>query len=190
LTIRFPNNGHIVALVESFFSTLYCSLNPVLAQAGSNGCLDIDFDFDFNSDLLLLGFHRNRTPTSSSKRARGLHRGLESSGNDTGSSIRFSSSSWRRIVFTFDNYFHISTIRQEQDKTTISQRFSTKTTSTDRVPEVLGVLFPRCTVWSTENANYLIAGPGPCLLLLAIGPYGLITEQSNRRPPAPAFYYC
>jgi hypothetical protein len=90
-----------------------------------------------------------------------LYGGIESSGNDTGSSLRFQSSTFRRIIFTFDNkYFHISTI---------SQRFSPKTI--DRVPEVQGLLFAPCTVGPyglPRRPPIYSQRSAPCLLFVMV----------------------
>jgi hypothetical protein len=109
------------------------------AQACSNGrfrTLVESFFIEYVASLFITA------PTPSQldnalQRQRALYSlGFESSGNDTASSLRFQSSTFRRIIFTFDNkYFHISTI---------GQRFSPKTI--DRVPEVQGLLFAPCTV--------------------------------------------
>jgi hypothetical protein len=90
---------------------------------------------------------------------------LESSGNDTGGSLRFQPSSWHRNTLSFDKYFHISTI---------SQGFSPKTI--DRVPEVQGLLFAPCTVGPCGLPNrppIYSQAPGPCLLFTMVNSYRL-----------------
>jgi hypothetical protein len=90
---------------------LHCIALRQAAQAGFNHRIDVEFDcdFDFDSD-----FCSDSRPIEPQLQAQsepvGLFRDLESSGNDndTVSSFQFESSYWRRIIFTFDKYFHIS----------------------------------------------------------------------------------
>jgi hypothetical protein len=87
--------------------------------------------------------------------------GLKSSGNDTGSSLRFQSSYWSRNTLTFDRTIRISS-RPGRSPTTQSTRHLTKTI--DRVPEVQGLLFAPCTVGPCglpKTPTFLFAGPRP-----------------------------
>jgi hypothetical protein len=136
------------------------------SQARSNGRLKTLVESFSISTLTFARIEDQSSPNSSSKRARTLPRGLQSSRNDTGSSFQFESSYWRRISRPGRSptlHDKNKTIRQDNNQPT----FLYKTTSTDRVPEVQGLLFAPCTV----------------------GPYFYRTAHlSNRRPPAPAFY--
>jgi hypothetical protein len=80
------------------------------------------FLFNFNSDVCSSRIEEQSN--SSSKRANRLCCGLQSSGNDTGDSIWFQWSYWRRIRVLSSNYIrtiHISRPLHVKNKTTISQ---------------------------------------------------------------------
>jgi len=134
------------------------------ANSRSNGRFDVDFDF--NSDFCSSRIEEQSSPNPSSKLANRLFRGPRIKRKRHRELIPV-----QMVVFA-SNYIHFwqqlvclhgqgvarpYTTRQ-QDKTTISQLFSTKP---HRQIEYQRCTLHRWAVWITEPLNYQIAGPRP-----------------------------